>query len=207
MFKKYKIQIIITLVVILSTLFISYKYILPSKKPRIEINTLSSIEVFKFNSFTKFSNEKISTITDYNKLLKFETLFNNLDKSDSIKKVELTKDIDLQPFKYCAHIKPNFKYLEKTKQNSMKDASKDSEQATISNYTKDTIGVIEDGQDAPSDNEQNTDGSFILYILIDDLEGNSYISFVGTNLSYILDSSETRILKEIFIDVQQTSLI
>lgn len=47
------------------------------------------------------------------------------------------------------------------------------------------------------------DGYFLLYILVGDSEGKSYIIFSGTELSYVLDKNNTNILKEIFLNVKK----
>ncbi|WP_243148779.1 hypothetical protein [Clostridium sporogenes] len=47
------------------------------------------------------------------------------------------------------------------------------------------------------------EGYFLLYILVGDSEGKSYIIFSGTELSYVLDKNNTNILKEIFLNVKK----
>lgn len=165
MLKKYT-KLIISIIFILVFISIfSYNYLIPKKKPKIEISTLSNIEVFKFNSFSKFSNEKINTITDNDKLIKFKTLFNNLDKSNGMKKIPLPESEYLNTFKYSAHIKPNFNYIEK------------------------------DGQ--------IKDGTLLIYILVDNSEDSSYITFFGEDSSFVLDKNGTNILKEIFMNTKK----
>lgn len=162
MLKRYNKLIIIIIFSIIIIAIFSYKYLIMPKEHRIEISTLSNIEVFKFNSFSKFSNEKMYTINDSNKLIKFKTLFNNLDKSKDIKKISIPESENLNAFKFSAHIKLNFNYVNK--------------------------------------DSQITEGAFLMYILVDNLEGKSYMTFLGQDSSYILDSNETNILREIFMN-------
>ncbi|MBZ9637733.1 hypothetical protein G9F70_026320 [Clostridium sp. FP1] len=118
------------------------------------------MDIFKFDSLSKFSNDKLDTIYNEEKLSKFKTIMNSLDTSDKIKKIELPKDTNVESFEYYVQVKPNLKYI------------------------------------------KESDGYFLLNILIGNSEGKSYITFSGTELSYELDKDNTSILKEIFSDVK-----
>ena len=164
MFIMKKTNKIIFIVFIVIFIGFSYRHFTNTDKARMEISSLSSIDVFKFNSFSKFSNDKIGVIYDEEKLSKFKVIMNSLDTSEGIKKIEVPKDANIESFKYSYHIQPNLKYVE--------------------------------------DNNVY-DGYFLLYILVGDSEGKSYIIFSGTELSYVLDKNNTNILKEIFLNVKK----
>ena len=164
MFIMKKTNKIIFIVFIVIFIGLSYTHFTNTDKARMEISSLSSIDVFKFNSFSKFSNDKIGVIYDEEKLSKFKVIMNSLDTSEGIKKTEVPKDANIESFKYSYHIQPNLKYVE--------------------------------------DNNVY-DGYFLLYILVGDSEGRSYIIFSGTELSYVLDKNNTNILKEIFVNVKK----
>ncbi|KNF08646.1 hypothetical protein CLPU_6c01320 [Gottschalkia purinilytica] len=106
-----KIIVFIIPIVILIFIGLAYNY-LNRNEERIEIKSLSNIEIYKFNSYTKFSNDKIDEIDDEQKLLKFKMIMNSLDTSDGIKKIEYPEDINIESFEYYAHIKPNFSYID-----------------------------------------------------------------------------------------------
>jgi len=161
MYKKVLINFIFIIIIVIC-IAVTYKYF-NVDNVRPEITSVSSIDIFKFNSFSKFSNEKIDVIDNEQKLSKFKMLINSLDISDEIRQTKLSENINLESFEYYFHIRPEIKYIKDDKVH---------------------------------------DGFFLLHILINNLDENSYITFSGTELSYILDSNNTKILKEIFVDVK-----
>ncbi len=86
MFIMKKTNKIIFIVFIVIFIGLSYRHFTNIDKARMEISSLSSIDVFKFNSFSKFSNDKIGVIYDEEKLSKFKVIMNSLDTSEGIKK-------------------------------------------------------------------------------------------------------------------------
>ncbi|ABR46860.1 hypothetical protein Amet_0634 [Alkaliphilus metalliredigens QYMF] len=148
--------IFIILIIIFAVLINNY---FNPDKTRIEITSVQKIEIYEFDSFSKFSNNQIGVIYDEGKLSKFMIIINSLDTSEGIKKIDLPDNINLESFEYYFHIRPEFEYIE---------------------------------------DDKIQKGSFLLHILIDNLEGKSYITFSGTELVYILDKKSTKILEEIF---------
>ncbi|WP_258881216.1 hypothetical protein [Clostridium tagluense] len=90
---------------------LTYKYFTNINQERVKIVSLSSMDIFKFDSLSKFSNDKLDTIYNEEKLSKFKTIMNSLDTSDKIKKIELPKDTNVESFEYYVQVKPNLKYI------------------------------------------------------------------------------------------------
>ena len=89
--------IIIILVLVFGGAF--YKNYKVSSDKRIVIEKMNNIEVYYFTSFSKFSDKKITEIDNAEQLDDFKDVFNSLDSSDDIKKIE--KNYNLNK---CQHI-------------------------------------------------------------------------------------------------------
>lgn len=100
--------IIIILVLVFGGAF--YKNYKVSSDKRIVIEKMNNIEVYYFTSFSKFSDKKITEIDNAEQLDDFKDLFNSLDSSDDIKKIEKNYNLNKKEYDFMYHIKPNFIY-------------------------------------------------------------------------------------------------
>lgn len=107
----------IFIIVILALVFggAFYRNYKVSSDKRIVIEDMQSIDTYYFTSFTKFSDKKITSIDSPEKLEKFKEVFNSLDSSDDIKKIDEDYNLNKKEYDFMYHIKPNFTYKDKGK--------------------------------------------------------------------------------------------
>lgn len=79
-----------------------------NKPMRTKLTQVKQIEVYQFSGISKFSAKYVDTITDSSKIEQFKDIFNELDSSETIKRIDVKPSLENHTYSVCVDIRPVF---------------------------------------------------------------------------------------------------